>query len=252
MGDYLKAIRKRRLTILDAPVDDLTMDEAVSCVEDMILHGGTHQVTVMNANKLWLMRKDPELEAAVLRSSLLVPEWAVVWAGSALGRPVRAHVGGLTLVKALLPVAAERGYRIFLLGARLGTLTALVSTLRRDYPGIQICGSRHGYIGPAEEDNIVGAIRASHADLLFVARGSPLQEHWIARYLEQLGVPVAIGVGGTFDVLAGLRRDTPPWMRGRGLEWFYRLMQNPRSLWRRYLTTNTWFIYRVLRARLGA
>jgi N-acetylglucosaminyldiphosphoundecaprenol N-acetyl-beta-D-mannosaminyltransferase len=247
----LGTVRGRRVTLLDAPVDDLTMAEAIACVQQMIAEGGAHQLTPINANKLWQMRHNPELDRIVRGSTLVLPEWAMVWASRRLGRPVRGHIGGVTLLQAFLPVAARHGYRLFLFGARPAVVEALARHVIAAFPGLELAGYHHGYVSPAEEPALIETIEASRADFLLVAMGTPKQELWIAKYKAELGVPVTMGVGGSFDVLAGLKSDTPDWARGRGLEWLYRLALDPRNLWKRYLLTNPWFVYQVLRERLG-
>jgi len=251
IDDILGAVRRRRVTLLGAPVDDLTMAEAIECVRQMIAEGGAHQLTPINANKLWQMERNPELDRIVRASTLVLPEWAMVWASRKLGRPVRGHIGGVTLLQAFLPIAAAHGYRLFFFGARPAVVEALAKHTVSAYPGLELAGYHHGYVSPADEPALLEQIKTSRADFLLVAMGTPKQELWIAQHKAELGVPVTIGVGGSFDVLAGLKTDTPSWARGHGLEWLYRLALDPRNLWRRYLITNPWFVYQVLRERLG-
>jgi N-acetylglucosaminyldiphosphoundecaprenol N-acetyl-beta-D-mannosaminyltransferase len=247
----LDKVRSRRVQILGLGVDDLSMGEAVACVQELIecRSERAHQLTPVNANKLWQMQTDPELDLIVRTSTLVLPEWAVVWAAEVLGRPVRGHIGGVMLLQALLPVAARRGYRLFFFGARPAVVEGLAPRLSVEYPGLQVAGFHHGYVTATEEPRVAATIRASRADLLLVARGTPQQELWIKRNMDELGVPVSMGVGGSFDVLAGLKSDAPAWARGHGLEWLYRLALDPRHLWKRYLITNPWFVYRVARER---
>ena len=149
-----------------------------------------------------------------------------------------------------MPFAEQRCLRPFLLGAAPNVVTQLVDQLRTKYPGLHIAGFHHGYLTtPALEKHVVEQIRESGADALFVAMGSPAQELWIDRHKNEMGVPVSIGIGGSFDVLSGQKPDTPAWARGHGLEWLYRLAQNPRAYAKRYLVTNAWFVSAVLRAK---
>ena len=152
-------------------------------------------------------------------------------------------------MKAFLPRAEENGYRLYFLGANREVLEQMICTLRPIYPRLQIVGGHHGYLSSADNLGVINEILQLHPDALFVAMGSPKQEFWIAKNLLQLGVPVCMGVGGSFDVLAGKKKDTPDWVRALSMEWFYRLVQDPTNLWRRYLITIPWFLRKVLRAR---
>jgi len=228
------------------------MTEAVACVAELIDSDGVHQLTPINANKLWQMESHAGLREIVRSSSLVLPEWAVVWAARVLGRPIRGHIGGIMLFENFLPVAAQRHDRLFLLGARPHVVERLHDQLTYRFPGLQVAGYHHGYVSTQQEVGLIDQIRASRANFLLVAMGTPKQELWIARHKHELNVPLSIGVGGSFDVLAGLKADAPTWARGHGLEWAYRLAQDPRNLWKRYLMTNPWFVYRVLRERVLA
>jgi N-acetylglucosaminyldiphosphoundecaprenol N-acetyl-beta-D-mannosaminyltransferase len=153
------------------------------------------------------------------------------------------------LLKALLPWLESEQVPAYFLGAKASVLEEMKSRLRATHPRLVIAGMRSGYFDASQEREIVDQINRSGTAILFVAMGSPRQELWIEKYRRTLTVRVAMGVGGSFDVLAGLKRDAPQWVRHGG-EWLYRLLQDPRNLWRRYLTTNPWFVYRVLRERI--
>lgn len=237
-----------RVNVLGAPIDSLTMEEAVERVGELIESGRPHRVTVINANKFWLMRRDKELADIVRSSDLIIPEYAVVWAAQRLGRPLRGHLGGIMLLQALLPVCEERDWRPYFLGARPEVLLDTVRRVLLRHPRLNIVGWHHGYLDAKSEPAVLTDIRRSAPDLLFVAMGSPRQERWIHDHQADLGVPVAMGVGGTFDVLAGRKREAPKWTR-HGFEWLYRLAQDPRLL-RRYLITNTWFVKEIYASRL--
>jgi N-acetylglucosaminyldiphosphoundecaprenol N-acetyl-beta-D-mannosaminyltransferase len=157
---------------------------------------------------------------------------------------------GISLFRRLLEVAPEKGWSVYLLGAKPEVVAALVERLRRERPGLRIAGHRHGFMSAEEESAVVAEIARARPDLLFVAMGSPRQEYWLEQFGAATGARVTLGVGGSFDVLAGVKRDTPDWARGRGLEWLYRLWLDPRNLWKRYLITNSWFLWRVFSERL--
>jgi len=159
------------------------------------------------------------------------------------------------LMVRLLTAAGERRLRVYFLGARREVVTALVEKSRVQHPGIEIAGFRDGYFGVDDHIGIVEEIRASRAHLLFVGMPSPFKETWCERHRQRLEVPVIIGVGCSFDVLAGFIRRAPRWMQALGLEWFWRLLMEPRKLWKRYLTTNIEFIWlagrEIVALRLG-
>lgn len=226
------------------------MDQAVARVEDFICERAPKHVAVINANKLWVMERDPRVAEIVRRASLFVPEKAITVGSRILGIGVEHHIGGIMLLKAFLPRAEERGYRLYFLGAKPSVLEKMIYVLRQTYPRLQIVGSHHGYLHPCDDEDITKEILQLRPDALFVAMGTPKQEFWIADHIDHLGVPVCMGVGGSFDVLAGIKKDAPEWIRALAMEWFYRLAQDPKNLWRRYLITIPWFLGRILRARV--
>jgi N-acetylglucosaminyldiphosphoundecaprenol N-acetyl-beta-D-mannosaminyltransferase len=242
-----------RVRIAGVPVDAITMAEAVERVDRAVLGGKPYRVLVTNANKAWQAARDERLGEILDRADLAVPEWAMAWAARRLGIPGVHHVGGITLMVRLLDLAAARGRSVYLLGGRRVVVDALAARLKRERPGLRLVGWHDGYAEGDAWEPVVAEIGELRPDLLFIAMGSPLQEVRIAELAELLPtLRVAMGVGGSFDVLAGLKKDAPAWARGRGLEWLYRLAQDPLRLSRRYLVTNTWFVGRVLRERLWA
>jgi N-acetylglucosaminyldiphosphoundecaprenol N-acetyl-beta-D-mannosaminyltransferase len=238
-----------RTHLLGFPVDSLSIETAVSQVGGFLKQNGLHHVVAINANKLWLAERMPELKHIVQRAELVIPEYAVVWACAVLGRRVQSHVGGVMLLKALLPWLEEEQVPVYFLGAKAPVLALMTTKLEAAHPKLVIAGMRSGYFQPSAEEQIVGDINRSGAKLLFVAMGTPRQELWIESHRQDLKVRVAMGVGGSFDVVAGVKRDAPNWIRHGG-EWIYRLGQDPKNLWKRYLKTNPWFVYRVLRERI--
>jgi N-acetylglucosaminyldiphosphoundecaprenol N-acetyl-beta-D-mannosaminyltransferase len=150
-------------------------------------------------------------------------------------------VAGIDLMAAILHRGDERGYRVYCLGAEEAVLRAAVRRIQADYPGVRVCGHHHGWFTPDEEPAVAAAIAAARPDVLFVAMTSPHKERFLARWGELLELPVWHGVGGSFDVMAGKVRRAPLFWQRLGLEWLYRLLQEPRRLWKRYLVTNTVF-----------
>jgi N-acetylglucosaminyldiphosphoundecaprenol N-acetyl-beta-D-mannosaminyltransferase len=242
-----------RVRIVGVPADAVGLEEAVERVDGAAVGEGPYRVLVTNANKAWQAARDPRLRDILDSAKLVVPEWAMAWAARRLRIPGVQHVGGITLMGRLLEVAEARGRSVYLLGARREVVDALAARLARDRPELPLVGWRDGYLDDDGWEATIAEIGDLRPDLLFVALGSPLQElriHELAQRLPSLRV--AMGVGGSFDVLSGHKQDAPRWARGRGLEWVYRLAQDPARLWRRYLVTNTWFLAAVLRERLRA
>lgn len=247
-------VRTDRVPVLGCPVDRLSTAGILEWIAESVAGGGDPRfIAVVNANKHYMMARDERLRAIVSGADLIVPEWAVVWAARRLGAGALEHSGGVLVARDFPPVAVARGLRPYYLGATPEVVTRLVTRLRAEYPGLDIAGAHHGYLtSPAIQAEVLADIERSRPDVLFVALGSPAQEYWIADNRERLRVPVSIGVGGSFDVLSGAKRDTPEWARGHGLEWLYRLGHNPHAYWKRYLTVNSWFVWQVMKARWSA
>ena len=208
----------------------------------------SHIVVTANASHLCMMRRDAALRDACRAADLAVADgMSVVWALEMLGRPVPERVAGVDLMSSLLAAGGAERLRVYLLGARQDVLDALVAECGRRYPGLTIAGSRNGYFGADDHLSIVEEIRSSKPDMLFVGMPSPFKDVFCERYRDHLNVPVIVGVGGSFDVLAGYTRRAPRAAQRMGLEWAWRFMMEPRRLWKRYLTTNTEFIWLVLR-----
>ena len=233
------------------------METAVArCLEFCHAPRAAHVVITANAYHLCMMRHNAELASACRAAHLTVADgMPVVWALRASGQPAPERVAGVDLMDRLLAAAAKHRLSIYFLGARREVVEALAKNSRIRYPGIEIAGFRDGYFGPKDHQAIVEEIRASGAHILFVGMPSPFKETWCQRYRERLDVPVIMGVGGSFDVLAGYVKRAPRWMQSAGLEWCWRLLMEPRKLWKRYLTTNGEFIWlagrEIVARRLG-
>lgn len=221
--------------ILGVRVDDVTMAEALDIMEGMIASGRPHQVVTVNAEFVMRAQRDESFRVVIEKAHLALPDgYGLLWAARRLGHPLRERVAGSDIVPRLAALAAQRGYRPFLLGAGPGVAEKAAEVLVRQNPGLQIAGTYAGSPSPAEEDEIVARIVAVRPDMLFVAYGAPAQDFWIYRNLHRLGVPIAMGVGGTLDFIAGAAPRAPLWMREHGLEWLYRLVRQPWR-WRRML-----------------
>ena len=236
------------MPFLGYAVDSLTMQEAVEWVGHAVAEPGFHHIAVLNANKMWMANRNRELRVILQQAELVVPEYAVVWGCQVLRTPLKGHVGGIMLLKALLPWLESAGATVYFLGARDQVLIQMMERLREQHPALKIAGAHSGHFPLEQSREIVEQINRSGARILFVAMGSPRQETWIESQRQNLRVRVAMGVGGSFDVLAGIKKDAPSWVRHGG-EWLFRLAQDPGNLWKRYLTTNPWFVAQVLRER---
>jgi N-acetylglucosaminyldiphosphoundecaprenol N-acetyl-beta-D-mannosaminyltransferase len=241
----LDEVSIERAEFLGLSFDAVTMETAVArCLEFCCAPRASHVVFTANASHLCMMRHDAELALACRAAHLTVADgMSVVWAVRASGQPAPERVAGIDLMDRLLAAAAKHRLSVYFLGARREVVETLVKNSRIRYPGVEIAGFRDGYFGPKDHQVIVEEIRASGAHILFVGMPSPFKETWCERHRERLDVPVIMGVGGSFDVLAGYIRRAPHWMQSAGLEWFWRLLMEPRKLWRRYLATNSEFVW---------
>ncbi|MBI5863411.1 MAG: WecB/TagA/CpsF family glycosyltransferase [Planctomycetes bacterium] len=209
-------------------------------------------IGVVNASKIVNMRTNPALRESVLAADLVLADgMSIVWASRLLGEPLPERVAGIDLMLGMFQRGEKRGYRVFCLGATQEILNRFVERTRADFPGLQIVGAHHGYFSAEQEPEVAAAIGASNADILLAAMSSPKKEKFLARWSATLNVSVCHGVGGSFDVVAGLVRRAPAAWQRFGLEWLYRLLQEPRRLGKRYLVTNTVFAYLVCRALLA-
>lgn len=233
------------ISLFGARMHALSLDETVQWIERRIQERQFTQHVVVNVAKLVSMQDDPQLAASVASCDIVnIDGMGVVWAARLLGHRVPERVAGIDLFLALVRLAAERRYPVFLLGAREQVVNKVASALALSNPGLQVAGCHHGYFWD-DEKAVVDKIRVSGARMLFVAITSPKKENFIAHWREQLGVDFVMGVGGSFDVVAGEVRRAPVWMQRAGAEWLFRVVQEPRRLWRRYLVTNARFAVMV-------
>ncbi len=233
---------RKLLIILNVPVDDLNMDEALDRLESFIEigreTGKTHQVATVNADFAVKALRDPELHYLLQEADMATADgMPLVWGARLLGVPMEDRVTGADMVPALAERAAEKGYSLYLLGAAPGVAARAGEIMQERNPGLKIAGvCSPPYSSILEMDrSILDDIKVAAPDILLVALGNPKQEKWIGMYGRELGVPVMIGIGGTLDFIAGETKRAPEWMQKAGLEWSYRLMQEPRRLWRRYV-----------------
>jgi len=232
-----------RVHLMGCAVDNLDMEETLGVVEGFIRSGRPHQHVVINVDKIVKASRDPALRQIINGCDLINADgMPVVWASRLLGKPLKERVTGVDLFEALMARAAEKGWRVFLLGAREEVVSGVAHLYPARYPGLTLAGYRNGYWKPEDEDRVVAEIAATRPDILFVAISSPKKEAFLARYQAAMKVPFAMGVGGTFDVAVGLVKRAPVWMQKAGLEWFYRFLQEPRRMFRRYFIDDMAFV----------
>ncbi len=236
----------KRVKLLGAFVDRLDMQGTLARTATLIELGEPFQIVTLNPEYLYRAQYMPALFEPVREAGLVTADGeGIVWACKMAGHPVPERVTGIDLMLELCKVAADKGWSIFLLGAEPGVARGAAEGLKRRLPNLEIAGTRHGYFAADEEIGVVNSIRQAHADILFVALGAPRQELWIHKHLAELGVKAAVGVGGSFDVIAGKVRRAPGWSQKLKLEWLARLFMDPKR-WRRMLVLPK-FAWLVLR-----
>ncbi len=240
-----------RHDFLGAPIDCLTMAETVLAADDAMQQRRLLHHVCLNVTKFVAMRGDAELARDVCSGDLVsVDGMGIVWTARLFGVPVPERVTGIDLLENVLALCAAKGYRPYFLGAQPEILEAAVAQTRRRHPALVFAGSQDGYFRPEDEAAVVAAIRASGADCLFVGMPTPLKERFLFRHRETLGVSFVMGVGGSFDVLAGHVRRAPRPLQMMGLEWLCRLLQEPRRLGPRHFKANAAFAAILLKALL--
>ncbi len=229
------------------------MADTVARCKAIVERGTFAQQVSINAVKIVTLHDDPIMREVVNRCALVNADGqSVVWASRLLGDPLPERVPGIDLMHALIALAERDGYGIYILGARVEVLEMAVRRLRAAHPRLRIAGHHHGYFDEEESAQVAAAIRASGAHMLFVAMSSPRKEHWLGEHGPTLGVPFAMGVGGSIDIVAGITRRAPRTWQLLGIEWLYRVLQEPRRMFRRYLVTNfrfSGFVVRAMAAR---
>lgn len=245
----MKSSTMNRIRVAGCPVDSISFAEAVEEICCRIDGRRKTHVVFINAAKVVKYRTQPALARVIDRADLLLADGVpVVWASRLLRAALPGRVNGTDLMEKMVEVAAERGYRIFLFGASQEVVETAALRFKKLHPSLNIVGVRNGYFSDRESCEIIRQINDCRPDLLLLAMGTPEKEIWGDTYLNILNAVVCQGVGGSFDVIAGTTRRAPKWMQVYGLEWFYRFLEEPKRMWKRYLFTNTAFLYLVARA----
>ena len=236
------------IEILNGRFDPITLDETVEVVTRRIQAGERGYLCTVNVAILMMMRQDPRLQRFVDNAAMVVADGQpLIWGSRMLGRRLPERVAGVELVERLCERAAREGFGVYLLGGRREVVEKVAERFQAQFPGLRLSGVDDCYFSDAEGKERADAVARSGAKILIAAMGVPRQEWFIEEHWERLGVPFAIGVGGSFDVLAGLRARAPVLIQRVGMEWLFRLAQEPGRLWKRYLVTNAQFLYLMSR-----
>lgn len=239
------------VAFLGVQIDNLTMAEAVDAIVSTSEARGSHQVTFVNADCYNIARANPEYKRILQCSHLTLADGiGVKIAGKLLRQPIKQNVNGTDMFPRLCEALAGTGKGLYLLGAKPGVAEMVARWVSANYPETKVCGFHHGFYAKEEEETVIQTIRESGAEILLVAMGVPKQEIWLSQNLERTGAKVGIGVGGLFDFYSGRIPRAPQWVREIGMEWFYRFMQEPRRMWRRYFVGNFTFLFSVMAERL--
>ncbi len=238
-------MRNRKL-FMETFVDCLTMEETISQIQHLIQTNGYYQHVVLNAGKINLLNQSRELREIVNECDLINADGqSIVWAGRYLGIDIPERVTGIDLFERLVALAAEKNYSVYYLGASQEVVQQVVAIHQKNYPQLKIAGYHHGYFCEDEIPYIVQNIRSSQPTFLFVAFSSPKKEYFVNKYKNTLQVPFTMGIGGSFDVIAGKTKRAPLILQKIGMEWFYRFVQEPRRMFQRYIIGNISFIRTV-------
>jgi N-acetylglucosaminyldiphosphoundecaprenol N-acetyl-beta-D-mannosaminyltransferase len=243
-----EAARFPTVRLFDIPIKAMTMDQVLGLIEQAIATASPLQIGVVNAAKVVNMYRNPALGADVLSSDVIFADGAsVVWASHILGTPLPERVAGIDLMMGMLECGQKSGYRVYLFGATEEVNQTVAERIKADYPGVIVAGRRNGYFSANEEEAIANDIAQTKPDILLVAITSPKKEQFLARWSDRIKVPICHGVGGSFDVYAGKVKRAPLSWQRCGMEWLYRLLQEPGRMWKRYLVTNSLFCWLIIR-----
>ncbi len=237
--------------IMGVLIDRTRRDQVLSQVDAFVRSRKTHQIVTVNVDFLNIAHRDPSFVRLLNNAAIAVPDgMPLLWVSRIVGHPLPERITGTDLLDGCARLAAQRGYRMFLLGAAPGVADEAAALLQRRYPGLNVVGTYAPpecvEFDPAENLHIHDLVRAAQPDLLFVALGTPKQEKWIYQNLQELGVPVCVGVGGVFNFITGRIPRAPQPFQRAGLEWLFRLLLEPRRLWHRYLVDDTRALGRAL------
>ena len=226
------------VSVLGVPIDNVTMDDVLSKIQEWIAEGGFHQIATANTDFLINSIVDDELEEVLSRCDMVLADgMPLVWTSILKGKRLKERVTGSDMVPKLADLSARHGFSIYLLGSTQPSLDGAIAWMEKHYPGVRIAGSHSPAFASLEamdHEDILRRIETANPDILLVAFGNPKQEKWLSMHRSRLHVPVCIGVGASFDFLAGAVKRAPEWMQHTGMEWLYRVAQEPARLAKRY------------------
>lgn len=242
----------KRINICNIPVDVLTMKQTVEIIDKSLQNKIPIHHVVINAAKVVHAQKDEALKKSIIDCDIINADGqSIVWASRFLYRNLPERVAGIDLMETLVELASKKNYKIFFFGAKEPVVKSVVENYSKTYGSHIIAGYRNGYYMKEEESIIAEQIADSNADILFVAITSPKKEIFLNKYKSIINSNFIMGVGGSFDVIAGVTKRAPLWMQKAGLEWLFRVIQEPGRMWKRYLTTNSVFLYLVLKEKFS-
>ena len=227
-----------RVDFFGVLIDRVDQQDALDQIRTFLVDGRTHQIVTVNLDFLYLAEQNVEFRATINEADLAVADgMPLVWLSRMMGTPLPGRVTGVELVRESCNIAYTEGVGVFFVGGTPSVAALAAERVRAQYPGLAVSqyAPPFGPITPDEDERMIELIQRANPGFLFVSLGAPRQDLWIRAHRERLGVPVSMGVGCVVDLLAGAVRRAPPWMQSTGFEWSYRLMQEPRRLWRRYL-----------------
>ncbi len=241
---------ENRINFIDIPLDNLSMSETIDKINYAIINNNQIHHCVINAGKVVNMQDDKILKESVINSDIINADgMGVVWAARFLGYKIKERVAGIDLMENLVELSHRENYKCFFLGAKQEVVEKVVNYYTKKYSDKIIAGYRNGYFNEIDEEDVIKQIKKTKANLLFVAITSPKKEIFLNKYKNELNeVSLIMGVGGSFDVISGISKRAPKFMQKIGLEWFFRFIQEPSRMWRRYLIGNLRFLFLILKA----
>jgi N-acetylglucosaminyldiphosphoundecaprenol N-acetyl-beta-D-mannosaminyltransferase len=239
----MRSDRLRTQPLFGIPFTSATLADARDHILRALADGRSQVVITANTDHVVRLHRHPELIDLYESADLVLPDgMPVVWGSRLVGATLPERVTGIDLMDAMCDALARRGSKVFLLGSTEQVLAGAAQALMERFPGLVVAGTHHGFFQDGSDQDVVAAINASRADALFVGMGSPRQERWAAAHAEAVTARLVLGVGGSLEVLAGVRWRAPRWMQRTGLEWVHRLLQEPGRLWKRYLIRDAAFL----------
>jgi len=241
-----------KITIFNIDFDIVSIKETIDFADQCIISQKKCNITVVNTASVVYAQKNELMLNAINNSTITtIDGMPIVWTLRMLGYKIPGRVCGPDIYDNLIDLAVVKGYKPYFLGATPEVIEKMVSIYKNKYPNLNIAGYRNGFFTENEEQDIVDQIKASNADMLFIGMSSPKKEVFLKKYFDYMDVPISMGVGGVFDIIAGKTNRAPVWMQKSGFEWFYRILQEPRRMMMRYAYTNSVFIWMAVKEIFG-